>query len=86
MALQTSNKIRHRLGIAAVENRQAAIKGMAKIIEEDAKGIMKGLLGMRGADKKKHKYLHSRGELKLLERRLPMQGAMQCWRKAVNKG
>ena len=84
--LQTSYRIKHRLGEVAVESRQAAIKGLPKVSEADAKSIVQGILAMRGADKKKHKELHAAGNLCLHERRLPMQGAMQCWRKAVGEG
>ena len=33
-----------------------------------------------------HTDVHARGGLNLLEKKLPMQGAMQNWRKAVNEG
>ena len=81
--LQTLYCIKHRLGNIAVENRQVAIKGLPKVCGQDAKSIVQGILAMRGADKKKHKELHAEGNLKLSERRLPMQGAMQCWRRTV---
>ena len=84
--LQTSYRIKHRLGEVAVENRQAAIKGLPKVSEADAKSIVQGILAMRGADKKKHKELHVVGNLYLHERRLPMQRAIQCYRKTVGGG
>ena len=76
--LQTSYHIKHRLGEIAVENRQVAIKGLPKVCEQDAKSIVQGILAMRGADKRKHKELHDEGNLMSSERRLPMQGAIQC--------
>ena len=42
-----------KLKDAAIENRQAAIKGLLEIEDEDAEKIMKVILAMRGISRKK---------------------------------
>ena len=45
--LTTWKNISNRLGALAISSRQAAIKGMPEISEEDSKYITKALLPMR---------------------------------------
>ena len=49
----TSYVPRNRLKQAAVENKQAAVKGLPCIDEEDAVTIMRMILALRGVNKKK---------------------------------
>ena len=84
--LQTTYSNKHRLKQPAIENRQAAIRGVPCMSEEDATNIMKMLLAMRGLDKQKHIEAWKAGELKIVPHKLRMQGAAQTWRKAVVHG
>ena len=52
--LETSEVMRNRLMKAGINNRQAAIRGMPFVSEEDAEKMMQTLLALRGHDKKKH--------------------------------
>jgi len=51
---QTCMKRATRLEAVAVEGRIPAIKGMPVLDEEDAEMIVRAIMAMRGADKKKH--------------------------------
>ena len=84
--METAYNRKHRLKGAAIENRQAAIRGTPRPSEEDAGKIMRMLMAMRGLDKKKHIDLWRKGDLKVLPQKLKMQGAAQAWRKVIIKG
>ena len=84
--IDTSYVAKHRLRDAAIENRQAAIKGLPKIEDEDAAKIMKVILAMRGINKKKQIEAWREGHLQVRPQKLKIQGAAQGWGKAVVKG
>ena len=50
--LGTSHVMRNRLMNAAIDNRQAAVRGMPFWRQEDAEKVMHILLALRGLDKK----------------------------------
>ena len=54
-----------RLKAVAVEGRIPAIRGMPVLDEEDAEMIVRAIMAMRGADKKKHEEARRGGNLKL---------------------
>ena len=64
--LQTLHSRLPILKSLAVEGRQTAIRGLPVIEEEDAKAIVRAAMAMRGA---------------AVSKKLPMQGAIQTWRK-----
>ena len=83
--LQTDTARKPRLRGLAVDGRAPAIRGMPIVEEEDAKAIVRAVLAMRGADKKKHKEALEEGTLKLPLKKLPMQGVVQTWRLACGQ-
>ena len=50
---ETSYVARNRLAKAAINNRQAAIRGMPQLARDETEQVMKVLLALRGYDKKK---------------------------------
>ena len=84
--LETSYSNKHRLKGAAIENRQAAIRGRPKVNTEDAEKIMKMIMAIRGLDKKKHLDEWQESNLKVLPHKMKLQGSAQAWRRAVLKG
>lgn len=50
--VETSYTAKNRLRGAAVENKQAAIRGLPKVEEEDAMEIMKVIMATRGISRK----------------------------------
>jgi hypothetical protein len=84
--LETTYSKKHILRSAAIEHRQAAIRGTPRPSEEDARKVMKMILAMRGLDKKKHLDAWERGALTVLPQKMKMQGAAQAWRRAIVKG
>ena len=78
--LETSYANRNRLANAAVANRQAAVRGMPVVTDDDARRIMRTFLAMKGITKKKQLELWESGQLKLLPGDLKMQGTSHKWR------
>lgn len=70
----------------AVDGRQPVVRGMPVIDDEDAKAIVKAIMAMRGADKKKPKESMTEGELRLAAKKIPLQGGIQTWRKECSAG
>ena len=72
--IEASYVAKHRLKDAAIENRQAAIKGLPKIEDEDAEKIMKVIQAMRGISKKKQIEMWKEGDLKVMPQKLRTRG------------
>ena len=78
--------MRNRLSDAAINNRQAAIKGMPIISKKDAQGVMRTLLALRGVDKRSNVEAWEQGKLTVAQGRLKIQGVARKWRNKVEKG
>ena len=83
--LTTCKNISNRLGALAISSRQAAIKGMPEISEEDSKYITKTLLAMRGVNQKIHKAAHDAGTLKLSPKPFALKGTSHAWMRNLKK-
>ena len=77
--------MRNRLSDAAIDNRQAAVKGMPIISQKDAQGIMRTLLALRGADSKRNIDAWEQGKLTVMQGSLKLQGVAQKWRSRVEQ-
>ena len=84
--LQTSKVMRNRLSKAAINNRQAAIKGMPVMTKEDAQRVMRTLLVLRGIDKVKNMEAWEEGGLEVTPGSIKLQGVAQKWRSKVEQG
>ena len=84
--LGTSYVMRNRLRDAGISNRQAAIRGMPEVSNEDGEKVMRILMALRGLENKKHLEEWESGQLKVLPKKLNLQGTVQAWRKAVKAG
>ena len=65
---QTCQARSNRLEELAISNRHAAIRGMPKMIEQDAKRVTAAILAMRGVNQRKQKLIHQDGNLRLHRR------------------
>ena len=54
----------------AISNRHAAIRGMPKLNDDDARRVTAAILAMRGVNQRKQKLTHQDGNLKLHRRPL----------------
>ena len=72
--LDTSYVARNRLADVAITNRQAAIRGLPVVGDEDAEAIIRVILALRGTDKKKQIDALQEGALFLKPVDLSMQG------------
>lgn len=84
--LDTSKVMRNRLSNDAINNRQAAIRGMPYVNKNDAGKVMRTLLAMRGIDKKKNTEAWDEGVLEVAQGSLKLQGVAQKWRSKVIHG
>ena len=84
--LGTSKVMRNRLSDAGINNRQAAIRGMPEVSHEDGQKVMIILMALRGLEGKKRLEEWRAGLLKVNPKKLNLQGTVQAWRKAVQKG
>ena len=75
----------NRLQQAAVGNKHAAVKGMPMIPDDEASHIMKTILVMKGAQSKKSRIAHEKGELRLHRRPLTYRGTAKHWHKEMAK-
>ena len=83
--LTTCMNISNRLGALAISSRQASIKGMPAMTEEDSKYITKALLAMRGVNQKVHKAAHENGTLKLSPKPFAYKGNSHAWMRNLKK-
>ena len=83
---ETSAVMRNRLSKAAINNRQAAIKGIPFMTKEDAQRVMRTLLVLRGIDKRKNIEAWEEGVLEAVPGGLKLQGVAQKWRSNVEHG
>ena len=67
-------------------NRQAAIKGLPKIEDEDAEKIMKVILASRGIIKTKQIEMWKEGNLQVTSQKLRAQVTAHGWGKSVEPG
>ena len=84
--LGTSKVMRNRLSEAGINNRQAAIRGMPEVSHEDGQKVMIILMALRGLEGKKRLEEWRAGLLKVNPNKLNLQGTVQAWKKAVQKG
>ena len=68
---------------AAVENKQAAVKGLPCIDEEDAVTIMRMILALRGVNRKKQIDAWLQGGLHIIPQRLKLQSMATGWNKVA---
>ena len=81
----TSYAPKNRLKKAAVENKQAAVKGLPCLNEEDAVKIMRMILALRGVNRKKQIDAWLQGGLHITPQRLKLQSMATGWNKvAIN--
>ena len=83
--LTTCTNVTNRLAPLAISSRQAAIKGMPEIDEEDSKYITRALLAMRGVNQKIHKIAHDAGSLKLYPKPFAFKGTSHAWMRNLKK-
>ncbi len=76
----------NRLKEAAIENRQAAIKGLPCIDDKDAEAVMRLLIALRGINSKKQVEAWREGGLKGAPQKLRLQKMEVGWSKAVTYG
>ena len=76
----------NRLKEAAIENRQAAIKGLPCIDDKDAEAVMRLLIALRGINSKKQVEAWREGGLKVAPQKLRLQKMAVGWSKAVTFG
>lgn len=74
----------NRLKDAAIENRQAAIKGLPFLGEGDAEDVMRMMLALRGVSSKKQMEAWQQGSLKVVPQRIRMQKMAAGWTKAMS--
>ena len=84
MTLATPQK--NRLKDAAIENRQAAMKGMPCLDDKDAEAVMRLLIALRGINSKKQVEAWKEGGLKVAPQKLRLQKMAAGWSKAVTLG
>ena len=77
---------KNRLKEAAIENRQAAIKGMPCLDDKDAEAVMRLLIALRGINSKKQVEAWREGVLKVSPSKLRLQKMAAGWSKAVTLG
>ena len=78
--------MRNCLRDAGISNKQAAIRGMPEVSNEDGEKVRRILMALRGLENKKHLEEWESGQLKVLPKKLNLQGTVQAWRKAVKAG
>ena len=83
--LATCTHVTNRLAPLAISTRQAAIKGMPEIDEEDSKYITRALLTMRGVNQKIHKIAHDAGSLELCPKPISFKGTSHAWVRNLKK-
>ena len=76
---QTCQARLNRMEQLAIANRHAAIKGMPKLSQEDARRVTAAILAMRGVNQRKQKQTHQDGNLKLHRRPLAYKGLSRAW-------
>ena len=81
--LDTCYVIKNRLRTAAVENKQAAIKGILCISDEEASSITRMVLALRGINGKKQIEAWEKGELRAVPQKLKLQSLATGWQKAT---
>ena len=59
---------------------------MPEVSKEDGEKVMRILMALRGLENKKHLEEWESGQLKVLPKKLNLQGTVQAWRKAVKAG
>ena len=69
--------------MAAIENKQAAIKGIPCIADEEASSITRMVLALRGINGKKQIEAWERGELRAVPQKLKLQSLATGWQKAT---
>ena len=84
--LGTSEVMRNRLGEAGINNRQAAIRGMPEVNQEDGQQVMTILMALRGLGGEKHLDEWRAGLLIVNPEKLNLKGTVQAWKKALQKG
>ena len=77
---ETSYALTNRLKTVAIENRQAAIKGLPVLEDEDGRTVMQMALAVRGVTKKKQLEAWGEGTLQLLPQKLKLQKMASGWR------
>ena len=63
----------------AIANRHAAIRGMTKMSQEDARKVTAAILAMRGVNQRRQKQKHQDGNLRLHRRPLAYKGLSRAW-------
>ena len=63
---------------AGISNRQVAARGMPEVSNEDGEKVMRILMALRGLENKKHLEEWESGQLKVLPKKLNLQGAVQA--------
>ena len=81
--LETCYTPKNRLQDAAIENRQAAIKGLPCLEEKDAKDVMRMMMALRGINGKKQVDAWREGCLKVTPQKLRLQKMAAGWSKAM---
>ena len=76
--IHTCDARKNRFETIAISNRHAAIKGMPKLSDQDARKVNSAILAMRGVNQK-NKQAHQEGKLKLHRRPLAYKGLSRAW-------
>lgn len=85
MAPPNLQEYSNRLEALAISSRQASIKGMPAMTEDDSKYNTKPLLAMKGVNQKVHKPAHHNGTLKLSPKPFAYKGNSYAWMRNQRK-